>query len=222
MSEPGDLAAHESVRRLLYGDVALDEWPVGDLDASGAPWPAPWSSFVQARAHLADGDQDLAIRAWSQVANPIFGVESRQVLQAWHALRSVGIVPDPSIADEVLGIVAEVALDGGHDVLAAYADGSVRFLHHLGGASIFEPPTPLEIAQPAASWLATAAAVAPEVAPWPGEGAHAAAPGETRFALLTRAGHRAVAGDDATMAASPVASRLLGAGAALLQAIVVA
>ena len=220
MAELTEAAAGEPMRRLLYGDLPVEAWPPDDGGSSGEGWDVPWSSFVRARAHLRAGDQDLAVREWSQVANPIFGHEPRHVLQAWHLLRSVGIAPDASIADEVLGVVAEVALDGGHDVLAAYADGSVRFLHHQGGGSIFEPPAPEAVATAAAAWLAVATEDAAQVAPWPGDGSHPAPPGESRFVLLTRGGHRAVAGDDAAMAASSVASQLLGAGAALLQAVV--
>ncbi|MEZ5182787.1 MAG: hypothetical protein R2702_13085 [Acidimicrobiales bacterium] len=220
MAELSDAAAGEPMRRALYGDLAIEAWPPDDGGSHGEAWSEPWTAFVRARAHLADGDADLAIREWSQVANPIFGWEPRQVLQAWHLLRANGIAPDASIADEVLGLVAEVAVDNGHDVLAAYADGSVRFLHHQGGGSIFEPPAPEPVATAAAAWLAAATAVAPAIAPWPGNGAHPAPPGESRFVLLTRAGHRAVAGDDATLAASAAASELLGVGAGLLQAIV--
>ena len=32
--------------------------------------------------------------------------------------------------------VARELVDGGHDVLAAYADGSVRYLNHAGGATV--------------------------------------------------------------------------------------
>jgi hypothetical protein len=220
MAELTEAAAGEPMRRMLYGDLPLETWPEDDGGSSGEAWADPWRAFVRARAHLRDGDQDLAIRQWSQIANPIFGWESRHVLQAWHLLRAQGIAPDASIADEVLGIVAEVALDGGHDVLAAYRDGSVRFLHHGGGGSIFEPPAPEHVAQAAAAWLDVAEGLAGQVAPWPGDGSHPAPPGESRFVLLTRGGHRAVAGDEATLAASAVASQLLGAGAALLQAVV--
>ncbi|HRW36668.1 MAG: hypothetical protein KDB04_19070 [Acidimicrobiales bacterium] len=220
MAELSDAAAGEPMRRMLYGDLPIDEWPADDGGSSGEAWAEPWSRFVRARAHLANGDADLAIREWSQVANPIFGWESRQVLQAWHLLRANGIVPDASIAGEVLGLVAEVAVDAGHDVLAAYADGSVRFLHHRGGGSIVEPPAPEPIATAATAWLDAATAAAEAVAPWIGDGAHPAPPGESRFVLLTRAGNRAVAGDAATLAASAVASELLGVGAGLLQAIV--
>ncbi len=219
MAELTDAAA-APMRRLLYGDLPIEDWPEDDGGSSGEAWAEPWSLFARARAHLRDGDQDLAIRTWSQVANPIFGWESRHVLQAWHLLRAQGIVPDASIAHEVLGVVAEVALDGGHGVLAAYADGSVRFLHHLGGGSIFEPPTPEAVAGAAEGWLAVAASAVEQVEPWTGDGSQPAGPGETRFVLLTRGGHRAVVGDDATMATSPIASSLLGAGAGLLQAVV--
>ena len=93
------------LRAALFGDLPMDQWPVGD-EAGGPPWDA----FVRARAHLAAGDQDLAIREWAgiETAAGFAAVESRHLLQAWHFLRAVGIQPDPSIAGEVLGVVAEV------------------------------------------------------------------------------------------------------------------
>ncbi|MFN8016594.1 MAG: hypothetical protein U0P45_00580 [Acidimicrobiales bacterium] len=151
--------ANEDLRALLFGNVPIDAWPVDDGGSSGEAWDEPWSLFVRARAHLRDGDQDLAIRAWSQIANPIFGWESRQVLQAWTFLRGQGIVPDASIAGEVLGVVVEIAMEGSHDVLAAYADRSVRFLHHLGGATVVEDQVP-ELEPHIAATLAAGQALA--------------------------------------------------------------
>jgi hypothetical protein len=206
----------EDLRRTLYADLGVAEWPPGD-----EPQPEPWGSFQRARRHLAAGDHDLAIRAWSQVANPAFGMESRQVLQAWHHLRGQGIVPDASIADEVLGIVAEVALDGGHDVLAAYADGGVRFLHHLGGGTVVEPPAPTAVALAASGWLAEAQEVAAQMDRWAGTGAEAAAAGASRFVVLTRGGARVAFGEGASAdpGRDPVAGRLLVGGVRLLTAI---
>lgn len=206
----------EDLRRTLYADLAVAEWPPGD-----DPQPEPWASFQRARRHLEVGDHDLAIRAWSQVANPAFAMESRQVLQAWHHLRSQGIVPDASIADEVLGVVAEVALDGGHDVLAAYADGGVRFLHHLGGGTVIEPPAPTAVAVAATGWLAEAQEVVAQMDRWAGTGAEPAAAGDSRFVVLTRGGARVALGEGASVDpdAGPLAARLLGSGARLLAAI---
>ena len=50
-------------RFTIGGDVSLDEWPMGDDQTE-----EPWTSFVRARRHLADGDQDLAARLWFAIA----------------------------------------------------------------------------------------------------------------------------------------------------------
>jgi hypothetical protein len=44
----------------------------------------------------------------------------------------------PVEAKKLLGVVVEVALDDGLDALAAYGDGSVRYINHTGCMSIFE------------------------------------------------------------------------------------
>jgi hypothetical protein len=205
--------------RLLFGDVPVEEWPVDD-GTPGDGYVEPWTAFIRARAHLAAGDEDLAIREWSQVANPIFGWESRQVLQAWHFLRAHGIEPDESIAGEVLGVVAEVPLDAGHDVLAAYRDGSVRYLNHQGGATVIEPPAPAPVADAAAAWLAVAQRVADGIGPWDGDGLPPLGPEDLRFTMLTRGGHRFGQGPAPALSADPGGGALLAAATALLQRVI--
>lgn len=51
---------------------------------------------------------------------------------AWTALRALGERPSAMHEGEVLGVVVEVPVDEGVDVLAAYADGRVRFLGSAG------------------------------------------------------------------------------------------
>jgi hypothetical protein len=205
--------------RLLFGDVPVEEWPVDD-GFPGDGYVEPWTAFIRARQHLAAGDEDLAIREWSQVANPIFGWESRQVLQAWHFLRAHGIVPDASIAGEVLGVVAEVPLDAGHDVLAAYRDGSVRYLDHLGGATVVEPPAPDAMAAAAGTWLSVAQSVADGIGPWEGDGLPPLGAQDLRFTMLTRGGHRFGRGPAPALSADPGGGALLAAATALLQQVI--
>jgi hypothetical protein len=69
--------------------------------------------------------------------------ESRVRLLAWHWLRSAG---QPVASRELLGVVVEVPLEQGLDVLAAYADGSVRYINHTGRLAVFEG-APEEVAQ---------------------------------------------------------------------------
>src|SRR5690349_15588199 len=79
----------------------------------------PWASFVIALARAnAGGAPQPQLRA---VAEDAFA-EPRARLWAWTALRKLGEKPAPVFAQEVLGCVVEVPVDGGLDVLAAYSD----------------------------------------------------------------------------------------------------
>ncbi|WP_158643159.1 hypothetical protein [Pseudoduganella lurida] len=69
--------------------------------------------------------------------------ESRVRLLAWHWLRAAG---QPVASRELLGVVVEVPLEGGLDVLAAYADGSVQYINQTGRLAVFEG-APEEVAQ---------------------------------------------------------------------------
>jgi hypothetical protein len=69
--------------------------------------------------------------------------ESRVRLLAWQWLRAAG---QPVASRELLGVIVEVPLEGGLDVLAAYADGTVRYLHHTGRLAVFEG-APEEVAE---------------------------------------------------------------------------
>jgi hypothetical protein len=219
VAEPAAANPNAAFARTLYGDLPVAEWPIDD-GSPGDGYMEPWTAFIRARHHLADGDEDLAIREWSQVANPIFGWESRHVLQAWRFLRDHGLVPDASIAGEVLGVVAEVPIDAGHDVLAAYRDGSVRYLNHAGGATVVEVPAPPPVAEAAEAWLAVAQAVADGIGPWDGDALPPLAAGDLRFTMLTRGGHRFGQGPAAALSADPGGGGLLAAATALLQAVV--
>jgi hypothetical protein len=101
--------------------------------ADGAP--EPWRTFLVAAARLEAGLDAAAVLA-PLAQNP--RCETRARLWAWTALRGTGALsPPPS---EVLGLVVEVPVESGYDVLAAYADGRVRFLGHRGQVIIREPP----------------------------------------------------------------------------------
>lgn len=65
-------------------------------------------------------------------------VNSRSRLLASHLLLAKNVEPDERI---LLGAVVEVAVDGGHDVLAAYTDGTARYLNHTGRMVFWDSPT---------------------------------------------------------------------------------
>jgi hypothetical protein len=97
------------------GRAALADWQRALL---GGP------AFIGALRQLAeDGQGDARVRAL-----------------AFRALAQHGqSVP----RRELLGVVIEVPLESGLDTLAAYADGSVRFIHGSGHMTMVEGPNPV-------------------------------------------------------------------------------
>jgi len=206
----------EGLRATLFGLVPIDAWPPGD-DPAGEPW----DGFVRARRHLAAGDQDLAVREWSQIAMAIdmAGGESRHVLQAWQFLRSVNVQPDASIAGQVLGVVVEVTVGDAHDVLATYLDGSVRYLNHAGGATVLDEVPPPAVVL-AANVLAAGQALADQIGPWTEPQLPDLPVGSMRLTMLTRGGPRFGQGPDDVLGNDPMAGPLLVAATELLVTVV--
>ena len=67
-------------------------------------------------------------------------VETRVQLWVWSALRQLGVQPELRNALEILGVVVEVPMHGGYDTLAAYRDGSARYLNFSGKAVFWDRP----------------------------------------------------------------------------------
>jgi hypothetical protein len=64
--------------------------------------------------------------------------ESRTRLVAYTMLMNMGVKPQRR---ELLGVVIEVGLEGGLDVLAAYDDGTARYINQTGAMVVWEAPT---------------------------------------------------------------------------------
>jgi hypothetical protein len=198
------------MRELLFGDVPLSRW-------AGTGGEVPWSWFADAAEHIVAGRPDQAQLALSRVlAEP--GLESRQYLQAWHALRGLGVEPEPAQAKQVLGVVLDISVEGGLDTLAAYADHSCRYLNHGGGAIIWDQPDPA-IDQLVDQLLRAGRTVADQIGPWTGERPPLPA-GVARLSVLCPSGlHFGQAPGDA-LRADPLARATLDAGTELLVALV--
>ncbi|MDX1908774.1 MAG: hypothetical protein SF053_17185 [Bacteroidia bacterium] len=96
------------------------------LFQAGAPEGSPWAELLGAYDPVA-----LARLAQDPEA------EARVRLLACHRLRVGG---HPLTHRELLGVIVEVSLPEGLDVLAAYADGAARYLNHSGKVLIWETP----------------------------------------------------------------------------------
>ena len=65
-------------------------------------------------------------------------LDSRMYLEAWQALRSLGVDPPPVRAKDLLGVVVEVGLPGGLDLVAAWPDHCARYWNQGGGGVVWE------------------------------------------------------------------------------------
>ena len=205
---PGD-----ALRPLLCGDMAVDEFPAGD-DAEGEPWV----SFVAARAALRAGKVDDAVATWRRIAE-MPDAESRVTLQAWTFLRANGVASPTNLATTVLGVVVEVPVDGGRDVLAAYKDGSARYLNHSGRVLVAEAGVEA-VAASVAEVVAVAQTLAGVVGVWDQPALPDLPAGDSRLLLLTPGGFRFGQGPDPQLRQDPAAGPLFAAATQLLVALV--
>jgi hypothetical protein len=213
VTAPGSGA--DALRPLLYGDVPIEQWPPSDDIQPGDDVGA---LFVGARRALRADDVDGAVERWRAIAGRS-DIEARHVLQAWTALRANGVEPDPATGEAVLGVVVEVPVGDGLDVLAAYADGSVRYLNHAGAASIVDDPPPAMAAEVDAV-LAAGRRLAARVGVWDGGALPPLPDGHARLVLLTPAGFRFGQGPGADLFADEGAAAVFTATTRLLQAVV--
>jgi hypothetical protein len=125
-----------SIRDTLFGDMPLDAW--GPPDAT----EPPWALFSGARLRLEAGDSAGAAQTLGMVLT-MPGLESRHYLQAYHHLRALSeSLPEQTNAKELLGVVIEVGMDNGLDLLAAYADGSSRYYNFSGAGVVMDARMP--------------------------------------------------------------------------------
>ena len=171
------------IRDSLFGDLPLMRWAAVPEKALALE---PWSSFARARHAIDARDNQTAISAFQGIlAMP--DLESRHYLQAYGALRELGIDAPPEKAKKVLGVVVEVQLDQGLDLVAAYADHHARYFNHSGAAAIWERPD-TQLDSPIDVVLNTGHVLAQAIGPWKGKRPPAPPKGHARINLLVPSG----------------------------------
>ncbi|MDU0369800.1 hypothetical protein ACFPAF_05290 [Hymenobacter endophyticus] len=151
------------MRELLFGDLPLAQWAAPE---SAVRELEPWTWFAAAQQAQHQDDVVAAEQALRRVLAAA-GLESRQYLQAWHALRTLGVQPTATEAKQVLGVIVEVALPGGLDVLAAYADGSARYLNQSGKVIVWDAESE-QVDGLLRQLLAAGQHVTNQIGPWEG------------------------------------------------------
>ena len=199
------------IRETLFGDMSLSEWAHGETDAS------PWSQFTAAQQRLAAGDPGEAAKYLQQiVAMP--GLEARHTLQAWNELRRLGVSPE-SDARQLLGVVIEVAMDEGLDILAAYADHSARYINYSGAAVIWDHAD-ASLDDAIDDLFAASRAIIQQIGPWEGERPGPPPRGQARISMLAPGGLFFGQAPMQTLMTDPLASPAMSSAIRLMQALI--
>jgi hypothetical protein len=203
------------IRDTLFGDRPLSEWP--QRDHANAKFE-PWSWFVQARSYLEAGNKPSAIAVLQKITEAP-ALESRHYLQAWSFLRPLGVTPPEAKAKVVYGVVVEVGMDEGLDLLAAYMDHTARYYNYTGAGVIWEAPDHSLNGQ-IDDLLREGQTVVYQIGPW--EEARPAPPphGYVRLSMLTPSGLHFGQGDFGVLANDPMGGPLITAATTLMQSLI--
>lgn len=167
-----------NIRDTLFGDLPMIHWPGGDANGM------PWDLFRQAR-DLRDLDQEAKAASLLRQVIDTPGLEARHYLQAWHFLRQGGAQPGSPV--ELYGMVVEVAMEQGVDLLAVYADGSVRYYNYSGSGIVWDIPDE-EIGSKINILLQQGRQIIQQIGPWQGDRPQPPAAGKARLNMLTSHG----------------------------------
>ena len=144
---------HDESLDLIYNLLFCDDLSLYRSNHHG-PIEGPWKVL------FADRKDTASLQAIAMDE----GQESRVRLLALNALRGLGT---PIETSRLLGVVIEVGLDEGLDTLAAYRDGSARYINHSGKLIIWETREP-EIDDLIRELLSASEEVVRKIGPWEG------------------------------------------------------
>ena len=212
-TRPAAMNPGPDIRDTLFGDLGLIDWP-----GAASPRGEPWDTFVEARAALANGHSARAVAAWQRVVD-MPGLESRHYAQAWHFLREQGVAVPAGKAKQMLGIVLEVSMNEGVDLLAAYPDGSARYYNYSGAGVIWEHAN-RELDKKLEALLTAAQRVLDAISPWEYARPLPPPPTQVRMNVLSPAGLHVGQASFESLCRDPLASPVIDAGVALIQALV--
>ena len=203
-----------AIRDTLFGDMPLSAWP----GATSTSTEEPWASFIKARDQLEGGDKALAKETLRHImATP--DLESRHYLQAWHFLRELGEQPSAAAAKQLYGVVVEVSMDEGLDIVAAYANHTARYFNYSGAAIIWEKPN-TSLDSDVDALLEAGRVVAAQIGPW--EGARPAPPpnGQVRINMLVPSGLHFGQAPFEILSRDPMGGPVIAAAMRLMQALI--
>jgi hypothetical protein len=201
-----------AAREALYGEVPLAEF------AAGGKAAYPWTPLRAAASAIAAGDHARATPLLVRVATDAH-LEPLTRLEAWTALRQLGVLPTASVAGKLEGVLVDVVMTSGRDTLAVYADKSAVYINRSGRSISLLPGTALvpQIDAVLAGGRVSQRRIGPwmraQVPPLPYSGG-------ARIAILTAWGLSFGQGPIDNLARDPRSAQAFNAANALLQAII--
>jgi hypothetical protein len=191
---------------LVYNLLFCDDPELFRPKGAGAGLTVPFSILLAKKPAIAELQKIAADEA----------AESRLRLVAYHRLRAAkAVVPK----GQLLGVVVEVPLDKGLDVLGVFADGRMRYINHAGKLAVFEA-LPAGMKDKHAAVLKASQAAIKRIGPW--DDARVAPPprGSVRLSFLVSDGLYFGEGPMEAISKDPIGGPVLGSASQLLAAIV--
>jgi hypothetical protein len=138
--DPGKLGSDsDPIRRMLFGSQSLEELSSRmRLDGRSSPYQAIADAYGLVKTKR-KAEAIALLRGVLEMPS----LETRTSLWVWSRLRELGEKPESKFAFEVLGVVIEMPSGGAYDTLAAYVDGSARYLNFSGKAIFWDAPDPV-------------------------------------------------------------------------------
>ena len=126
----------DPIRQRLFASQSMNELLQGvKLDGESGPF----QTLADAARLVDAGMKKEAISVLHGILS-LPKIEMRIHLWVWSALRELGVEPEPEGAWEILGVVVEVPMQRAYEALAAYQDGSARYLNFSGAAIFWDRP----------------------------------------------------------------------------------
>jgi hypothetical protein len=136
---PGKLGTDgDPIRQMLFACQSMKEL-LSQVHLNGNP--GPFQTIADASKLVDEGRRGESMALLRSVLQTP-ALETRVQLWVWSCLRELGQNPDPKSGHEVLGVVLEMPSAGAYDTLAAYVDGTARYLNFSGAAIFWDAPDP--------------------------------------------------------------------------------
>jgi hypothetical protein len=203
-------------RDALFGDIPLPR--LLGMFKPEALSVEPWKTLHRANSAMNSGDTQAAVQALRGLLETP-QLESRVILQAWHALRSLGEKPPEPIQKQLLGVVVEVGMPKGLDLLATYADHRARYCNYSGAGIVWERPDD-KLDEPIDDVLRKGSEVVSKIGPWRGVRPPAPSDGQARINLLTPSGLHFGEGTMDQLGKDPMGGAVLGSAISLMQRLI--